>query len=123
MISSSLRSGILSPLTQYSTYICRFYLLTTGTLEGYTMANPEKTLENCILMLQRIQEDSSIPRNIRRVADETRTLLTNNSKAMGLRAAEAISKIDEISNDPNMPIHARTRIWELVSQLETIPLD
>ena len=38
-------------------------------------------------------------------------------------AAEAISKIDEISNDPNMPIHARTRIWELVSQLETIPLD
>ncbi|HQA80853.1 MAG TPA: UPF0147 family protein, partial [Methanoregulaceae archaeon] len=41
----------------------------------------------------------------------------------GLRAAEAISKIDEISNDPNMPVHARTRIWELVSQLETIPLD
>ena len=75
------------------------------------MPNPEKTMENCILMLQHIQEDSSIPRNIRRVADETRTLLTNNSKAMGLRAAEAISKIDEISNDPNMPIHARTRIW------------
>ena len=72
------------------------------------MPNPEKTMENCILMLQHIQEDSSIPRNIRRVADETRTLLLNNSKAMGLRAAEAISKIDEISNDPNMPIHART---------------
>ena len=72
------------------------------------MPSPEKTMENCILMLQRIQEDSFIPRNIRRVADETRTLLTNNSKAMGLRAAEAISKIDEISNDPNMPIHART---------------
>jgi uncharacterized protein (UPF0147 family) len=87
------------------------------------MPSPEKTMENCILMLQRIQDDSSIPRNIRRVADETRTLLINNSKAMGLRAAEAISKIDEISNDPNMPIHARTRIWELVSQLETIPLD
>ena len=123
MISSSLRTGIKSPSTQYLTYICRFYVLTTGTHEGDTMPNPEKTMENCILMLQRIQEDSSIPRNIRRVADETRTLLTNNSKAMGLRAAEAISKIDEISNDPNMPIHARTRIWELVSQLETIPLD
>jgi uncharacterized protein len=123
MISSSLRTGIKPPSTQYLTYICRFYVLTTGTQEGDTISNPEKTLENCILMLQRIQEDSSIPRNIRRVADETRTLLTNNSKAMGLRAAEAISKIDEISNDPNMPIHARTRIWELVSQLETIPLD
>lgn len=90
---------------------------------GDTMPNPEKTMENCILMLQHIQEDSTIPRNIRRVADETRALLSNTTKAMGLRVAEAISKIDEISNDPNMPIHARTRIWELVSQLETIPLD
>jgi uncharacterized protein (UPF0147 family) len=87
------------------------------------MPNPQKTIENCILMLQHIMEDSSIPRNIRRVADETRQLLANDSKDLGLRAAEAISKIDEISNDPNMPVHARTRIWELVSQLETIPLD
>ena len=87
------------------------------------MPNPQKTIENCILMLQHIMEDSSIPRNIRRVADETRQLLSNDSKDLGLRAAEAISKIDEISNDPNMPVHARTRIWELVSQLETIPLD
>jgi uncharacterized protein (UPF0147 family) len=87
------------------------------------MPNPQKTIENCILMLQHIMEDNSIPRNIRRVADETRQLLTNDNKELGLRAAEAISKIDEISNDPNMPVHARTRIWELVSQLETIPLD
>jgi uncharacterized protein (UPF0147 family) len=87
------------------------------------MPNPQKTIDNCILMLQHIMEDSSIPRNIRRVADETRQLLTNDNKELGLRAAEAISKIDEISNDPNMPVHARTRIWELVSQLETIPLD
>jgi hypothetical protein len=84
------------------------------------MPNPQKTIENCILMLQHIMEDNSIPRNIRRVADETRQLLANDSKELGLRAAEAI---DEISNDPNMPVHARTRIWELVSQLETIPLD
>jgi uncharacterized protein (UPF0147 family) len=87
------------------------------------MPNPQKTIENCTLMLQHIMDDSTIPRNIRRVADETRQLLTNDSKELGLRAAEAISKIDEISNDPNMPVHARTRIWELVSQLETVPLD
>jgi len=87
------------------------------------MPNPQKTIDNCVLMLQHIMEDSTIPRNIRRVADETRQLLTNDNKELGLRAAEAISKIDEISNDPNMPVHARTRIWELVSRLETIPLD
>ena len=74
-------------------------------------------------MLQAIMEDSTIPRNIRRVADDTRKVLVDDSKSLGLRAATAISMIDEISNDPNMPVHARTRIWELVSQLETVPLD
>jgi len=74
-------------------------------------------------MLQHISDDNTIPRNIRRVADQTKSLLTNEQKSIGLRAAEAISTIDEISNDPNMPVHARTRIWELVSQLESIPLD
>ena len=75
------------------------------------------------MMLQHMMEDSTIPRNIRRVADDTRKVLIDGSQTMGLRAATAISMIDEISNDPNMPVHARTRIWELVSQMETIPLD
>lgn len=87
------------------------------------MTVQDEQLGTCIQMLQHIMEDSSIPRNIRRVADETRTILLDSSKSVGLRAATAISKIDEISNDPNMPVHARTRIWELVSQLESIPLD
>jgi uncharacterized protein len=87
------------------------------------MANPEATMNSCVMMLQQIMEDSTIPRNIRRVADETRSVLLDSSKSIGFRAATAISIVDEISNDPNMPVHARTRIWELCSQLETIPLD
>ncbi|MHC1627164.1 MAG: UPF0147 family protein [Methanoculleaceae archaeon] len=87
------------------------------------MTEPEKTINTCIQMLQQITEDSTIPRNIRRVADETRKVLMDDERGLGLRAATAISMIDEISNDPNMPVHARTKIWELVSQLETVPLD
>ncbi len=87
------------------------------------MPSPEQTIQYCIQMLQQIMEDPSIPRNIRRVAEETRTVMTKDDKSIGFRAATAISMIDEISNDPNMPVHARTKIWELVSQLETVPLD
>jgi uncharacterized protein len=87
------------------------------------MPTPEQTIDTCIQMLSAIIDDGMIPRNIRRIADETRTILQNQDRKLGLRAAEAISKIDEISSDPNMPGHARTRIWELVSQLETVPLD
>ncbi|WOX56992.1 UPF0147 family protein [Methanoculleus receptaculi] len=87
------------------------------------MASPDETIQTCIQMLQNISEDSTIPRNIRRAADSTKSVLLDESQSIGLRAATAISMIDEISNDPNMPVHARTRIWELVSQLETVPLD
>jgi uncharacterized protein (UPF0147 family) len=87
------------------------------------MASPDETIQTCIQLLQNIGEDTTIPRNIRRVADETREILQDESQTIGLRAATAISLIDEVSNDPNMPVHARTRIWELVSQLETVPLD
>ncbi|WP_211531643.1 MULTISPECIES: UPF0147 family protein [Methanocalculus] len=87
------------------------------------MVPTDNTIRNCVQILQMMTEDNTIPRNIRRIADETRLILLNESDAPGLRAATAISKIDEVSNDPNMPVHARTRIWELVSQLESIPLD
>ncbi|MDD3407989.1 MAG: UPF0147 family protein [Methanomicrobium sp.] len=87
------------------------------------MADPQSTINYCIQMLSAIMDDSTIPRNIRRVADETKKVLMDESQGLGLRAATAISLIDEVSNDPNMPVHARTRIWELVSQLETLPLD
>ena len=87
------------------------------------MPSPEETINSCIHKLQTISEDSNIPRNIRRVADETSTLLSSQEIALNLRAAEAISRISEISSDSNMPGHARTRIWEIVSQLETVPLD
>ncbi|MDD3976830.1 UPF0147 family protein [Methanomicrobium antiquum] len=87
------------------------------------MADPQSTINYCIQMLTAIMDDSTIPRNIRRVADETKKVLMDNSQGLGLRAATALSLIDEVSNDPNMPVHARTRIWELVSQLETLPLD
>ncbi|MBO4355035.1 MAG: UPF0147 family protein [Methanomicrobium sp.] len=87
------------------------------------MADPQKTINYCVQMLSAIIDDSTIPRNIRKVADETRKVLSDDSKALGMRAATALSLVDEVSNDPNMPVHARTRIWELVSQLETLPLD
>ncbi|HZD43196.1 MAG TPA: UPF0147 family protein, partial [Methanomicrobiales archaeon] len=55
------------------------------------MANPENTINSCVQMLSQIMDDTTIPRNIRRVADETKNVLTDDSKTIGLRAATAIS--------------------------------
>ena len=37
-----------------------------------------------------------------------------------IKASTVISILDEISNDPNIPIHARTLIWNVLSELESV---
>jgi uncharacterized protein (UPF0147 family) len=73
-------------------------------------------------VLGRIVDDSSVPRNIRRSAEEARTLLLNEDEDVGLRVASAIYLLEEISNDRNLPIHTRTIVWNVASELETIKL-
>jgi uncharacterized protein (UPF0147 family) len=46
--------------------------------------------------------------------------LTDTSLSHAVRAANAISTLDEVSQDPNMPPYTRTRIWNVVSILEII---
>ncbi len=71
-------------------------------------------------ILKHIMEDSSVPRNIRRTAEESHTILNDETEEdTTIRASTVISKLDEISNDPNIPIHARTLIWEILGELES----
>ena len=71
-------------------------------------------------ILKHITEDTSVPRNIRRAAEESNEILNNKEEDSTVRASTVISILDEISNDPNIPIHARTLIWEILSELESI---
>jgi len=85
--------------------------------------NPNDVIKHCIEALERIANDDSVPRNIRRNADNMKNILLNDKDTTSVRAAMVISRLDEIGNDPNVPIHTRTLIWGLSSQLETIPVD
>ena len=71
-------------------------------------------------MLRRIAEDKGVPRNIRRIASESIDMLTNPSMSLGLRAANAISRLDEVSTDPNAPLYARTLVWQVIALLEQL---
>ena len=70
--------------------------------------------------LDMLNEDVSIPRNIRRGAEEVKQLLLHNSDAQDVRVATAISRLDELANDPNIPLHGRTLIWNIMSRLEEL---
>ena len=82
--------------------------------------NNEEAFERCNQILLHIMEDTSVPRNIRRAAEKSKDILANEEEEDTIKASTVISILDEISNDPNIPIHARTLIWNVLSELESV---
>ncbi|MCJ2531166.1 MAG: UPF0147 family protein [Candidatus Thermoplasmatota archaeon] len=80
----------------------------------------EERLKQILDVLGQLAEDTSVPRNIRRGALNARELLLKKENALDVRAASAIFILDELANDPNIPLHGRTLIWNVISQLETV---
>ena len=80
----------------------------------------EAKLRQALTMLMKIINDPSVPRNIRRVCIEAVRHLEDERLSPGVRAANAISALDEIAQDPNMPIHTRITIWNVVTLRETV---
>ncbi len=70
--------------------------------------------------LGQLAEDLSVPRNVRRGAQTAREELARPRAALDIRIASAVSVLDDLANDPNLPTHGRTAIWSLMSQLESI---
>ncbi len=71
-------------------------------------------------VLNQVVKDTSVPRNIRRGAEEARDLLLKDEEDIKNRASSALYILEEISNDRNLPLHARTVIWNVASELETL---
>jgi len=87
------------------------------------MSDEQDIIKQSIDILTRIIEDDSVPRNIRRAADEAKNRLLNKEESEAVRAAYVISILDDVSNDPNIPIHTRTLIWNIASQLEKVSVE
>jgi uncharacterized protein (UPF0147 family) len=80
----------------------------------------ETRLKQIMEILDQLAEDNSVPRNIRRGATEAKDRLSLKNEALDIRSASAIMILDELANDPNIPLHGRTVIWNIISQLETV---
>ena len=80
----------------------------------------EEKVKQALSILGQVSEDTTTPRNIRRTAKEAMDILQSTEYTLGVRASNAISVIDEILQDPNMPPYTRVRLWNVMSLLEGI---
>jgi|GEM_PF-1971201 len=79
-----------------------------------------QAIEQIDFMLKKISENNTVPRNIRKCADEALNDLHNGKGTPAVRASNAISRLEDVSIDPNCPVHVRTQIYRIVSLLETV---
>lgn len=63
-------------------------------------------------------EDSTVPRNVRQAAESAKALLVSDAEPLDVRKAKAISTLDEMANDPNLPMYGRTVLYQVMGQLE-----
>ena len=80
----------------------------------------ESRIKQALGVLNEVSNDNTTPRNIRRAAKTAMDSLQAPANSIGVRASNAISILDEISQDPNMPAYTRTRLWQVASLLEAI---
>jgi len=78
------------------------------------------TLNTAIHTLEEIVTNPSTPKNIKKILTDLLTELKKQDYSVSVRAANAISVLDEITQDPNMPSYVRVTLWQAVSALERI---
>jgi len=70
--------------------------------------------------LDQIATNPSTPRNIRKNIADIIKELKSDEYSMSVRAANTISLLDDVTQDPNLPSYVRTSLWQAVSTLESI---
>ena len=87
------------------------------------MATKEQNLEflnNSMSTLNQIATNPSTPKNIRKNIADIVEQLKSDEYSISVRAANTISLLDDLTQDPNLPSYVRTSLWQAVSTLESI---
>jgi uncharacterized protein (UPF0147 family) len=80
----------------------------------------EDRVKQALVVLEQVSEDGTTPRNIRKAAKNAMGTLNLREYTPAVRASNAVSVLDEILQDPNMPPYTRVRLWNVMSLLEAI---
>ncbi len=77
-------------------------------------------LKSVIELLSQIEEDHSVPKNIRfRIKTAIDALSEDDGKLLGVKTSKALEELEAASDETNLPTYTRTQIWQVVSILES----
>ena len=83
-------------------------------------AQNKQAMKEAIDTLNLIVSTGSTPKTVKKSITDLVTDLVKKEYSLSVRAANTISLLDDITQDPNMPSYVRTQLWQAVSKLESI---
>ena len=83
------------------------------------MAEQISQVDIVLSYLLEIQEDATVPRNVRSRIGSIIVTLKDNTE-LSIKINKTLNDLDEISNDVNLQAYTRTQIWNVMSALEKL---
>lgn len=83
-------------------------------------AQNKESMKDALTALTQIIESTTTPKTSKKAIADIIADLNSTEYPMSVRAANAISLLDDITQDPNMPTYVRTPLWHAVTKLESI---
>lgn len=80
----------------------------------------QEFLQSSLDTLNQVASNPSTPKNIRKNIQDLVNDLKSEEYSLSVRASNAISLLDDITQDPNVPSYVRVTLWQAVSTLENI---
>ena len=82
--------------------------------------NNKEAFDNAMQTLNQLATSHSTPKNFKKTINDLIIDLKSEEYSISVRAANAISALDDITQNPNIPSFVRTSLWQVVSTLESI---
>ena len=80
----------------------------------------KQAMKEAVDTLNLIISTNSTPKTIKKSITDLVEDLIKEEYSLSVRAANTISLLDDVTQDPNMPSYVRTQLWQAVSKLESI---
>ena len=80
----------------------------------------KEAFENAMQTLNQLASSHSTPKNFKKTISDLINDLKSEEYSIAVRAANSISALDDITQNPNIPSFVRTSLWQVVSTLESI---
>ena len=76
-------------------------------------------VDSVISSLNEVQEDATVPRNVRSKIQNINNTLKANTET-SIKVNKALNELSEIANDINLQSYTRTQIWNAITLLEKL---